>query len=81
MNNLSSISSNLKNAIKILGSRLSTEERRMLLEIVGFAFVEGTIKGKEEYLNDYKEENEITNYEQEKQIITNTEEDYSDVPF
>jgi hypothetical protein len=81
MNNLSSISPNLRNAIKILGSRLSTEERRMLLEIVGFAFVEGKIKGKEEFLNDDKEENEITNYEQEEQKTTNTDEDYSAVPF
>jgi hypothetical protein len=67
MNNLSSISPNLKSAIRLLGSRLSTEERRMLLEIVGFAFEEGKILGMEQYLNDVKEENENLTYEQEQE--------------
>ena len=67
MNNLSSISPNLKSAVRLLGSRLSTEERRMLLEIVGFAFEEGKILGMEQYLNDDKEENENLTHEQEQE--------------
>ena len=60
-------SDNLKNAIRLLGNRLSTEERRMLVEIVGFAFAEGRISGKEELLIDCEEENEIKNYEQKQE--------------
>lgn len=76
-----SYSEHLKNAIRLLGSRLSTEERRMLIEVVGFAFEEGTIAGKEQLLNDGEEENEINNYEQEEEKTSTTKEDYDDVPF
>ena len=76
-----SYSENLKGAIRLLGNRLSTEERRMLLEIVGFAFEEGKISGKEEFLLDSKEENKITSYEEKEISPSSEEEDYSDVPF
>jgi hypothetical protein len=62
--NQTKYSENLKDAIRLLGNRLSTEERRMLVEVVGFAFNEGRIAGKEELLIDCEEENEIKNYEQ-----------------
>ena len=58
MKSITHISTNLKNSILILGQRLSLEERRMLLEIVGFAFEEGKIFGKESLLDEYEEENE-----------------------
>jgi hypothetical protein len=77
-------SENLKSAIRLLGSRLSTEERRMLIEIVGFAFAEGKILGKEELLIDSEEENEIKFYEQKPKKETTastTEEDCTEPPF
>jgi hypothetical protein len=59
MNRNHRYSENLKNSIRLLGVRLSNEERQMLIEIVGFAFEEGCIHGKEQLLNDVKDENEI----------------------
>jgi hypothetical protein len=76
-----SYSENLKSAIRLLGNRLSTEERRMLIEIVGFAFEEGKISGKEELLRDSEEENKINLYEEKETKTSTTEEDFSDVPF
>jgi hypothetical protein len=61
----------LKNAIRILGNRLSIEERRMLIEIVGFAFAEGKIAGKEQILIDC-EEKEKKSHEQKPKEETST---------
>jgi len=61
-------SENLKNGIRLLSSLLSTEERKALIGLVGFAFEEGKIAGKEELLNDSKDENEMNTNEQKEEI-------------
>jgi hypothetical protein len=70
MSKLEHLSSNLKRAVLAFPERvgMSEEDRRIFFNIVGFAFNEGKILGKEEYLLDVKNENE--NYEQEKEQTT-----------
>jgi hypothetical protein len=64
MSKLENLSSNLKRAVLAFPDRvgMSEQDRKIFFDIVGFAFNEGKISGKEELLLDSKKENE--NYEQ-----------------
>lgn len=83
MTKLNQLSENLRKAIVAFPDRaeMNDQNKKIFFEIVGFAFKEGTLVGKEQYLEDSKKEN--VKYEQKDQKGTTSSDDAWDdeAPF
>jgi hypothetical protein len=56
------LSPSLNKAVQFYTERLdmTQRDRELFYDIIGFAFDEGTIRGKEDYLKDEQKQNEIS---------------------
>jgi hypothetical protein len=56
------LSPSLNNAVQFYTERLdmNQRDRELFYDIIGFAFDEGTIRGKEDYLKDEQKQKEIS---------------------